>query len=415
MRGVLLLYKIAMVEEGLSINLTNFHLPSSIIFPSSIPSRTRFRRDIIAMGFITGTMFFSIPFLGLTTAVPATRKITTSILLPRELPNSGTCIEPYIDMHTETQVIGYQPSNWDHFGKDFGLHSDFYLVARYICAKLKDGCEAPPETVQTCWDSYGRASELKPDPALPEVDQMRQRVDKFNNGMRGLDGISKDPNENPNDHYEVEIWAGPSTVKFYADAEDTYTSLMDEMFTVKDNGDFEKKTKENFRAKCSISTQGYTDKYANGKTLTNAMKKLLMHLLGTENIIRHGKERTAVKCNGWLTADGSCCYTNTKDPATGKCPDGYTYKNFYYSILPTEFSMRATIEPNNGRGNGYMKWLIECKDPADQKIRNKDCDWCMKMRLEGQEKDTAQKLFTENLGLMNSTIKQDCNWIPCQN
>ena len=91
----------------------------------------------------------------------------------------------------------FQPKNSDSFRKDIGARADFYFIAKFICAKLKDGCgpSVPGETVQTCWDSYGRASALNPEGT--EQAKWQQRVDKFNRGIKGEDGISPLPNPDP--------------------------------------------------------------------------------------------------------------------------------------------------------------------------------------------------------------------------
>lgn len=378
------------------------------------------------MASLRNAPLFLLPLLGFTSAVPTGSLITTtSLLVPREVPNYGSCKDPTIQLVPAVGAgsIMFQPANWDHFRKEIGIHTDFYFIARFICAKLKGGCgpNVPAETVQTCWDSYGRASVLNPEGT--EQAKWQQRVDKFNRGIRGEDGISPLPNPGPtppqSDHYEVEIWAGPSTVKYYPDeaTPNMYIDKISNLFAIKPNGDFNTTNDQKFAGGCTISTKGYTDKYANGDALTRAMKKLMLAIMDTDLIVRHGSERTAVKCNGWIDSDGSCCFTNKKDPATGKCPDGFIYKTFKTMTIPNEFSMRATMTPNNGRGNGYMKWNIDCgKSGLANNVWKKDCQWCadMKMGFGDFRLGALQQYFTQNLGGMQSTIMMDCNSIPCK-
>ncbi|KAF1993863.1 hypothetical protein P154DRAFT_48506 [Amniculicola lignicola CBS 123094] len=386
-----------------------------------------YARNQRVMASIRSAPLYLLPLLGLTSAIPTSNLFaTTSLLIPRAAPSYGSCKEPYIELVpavSDQASIMFQPTNWDDFRKQVGIHDDFYFIARFICTKIKDGCgTVPGEAVQTCWDSYGRASALNPDAALSEQEKWQQRVDKFNNGMKGNDGISPAPGPAPgpappeNDHYEVEIWAGPVTVKYYPDDKtpNKYIDLLNSLFSIKPNGDFDTKNDQKFAGGCTISTTGYTDKFANGDVLTKAMKKVLFSLLEGDNIVLHGSERKPVRCNGWLESDGSCCYTNIKDPATGKCPDGYTYRTDKYQIFPTTFSMRATITPNQSRGSAFMKWDINCgQSGLPKSVWRKDCEWCDKMGLKGQDLLSAEKLFTESLGLMPVTIEQDCNWIPC--
>ncbi|KAF2467432.1 uncharacterized protein BDR25DRAFT_316778 [Lindgomyces ingoldianus] len=350
-----------------------------------------------------------LPLLSLTFAHPSTEPlISKTLILPRATPNYGSCTEPFIGVYAlANKQIVFRPTNQNEF--NLQQDPDFFLVASYICEALRTGCIAPPETLQLCWDSYGRASELHPD--KNDVWQMATYATKFNDGLKGLDPGNGGP-PGP-DHYEVEIWAGPMTVKIIQGGDmPEAAALVDEIFKVTDSGDFEKKTKD-LPAKCKISTKGYKD-LANGKKLSDAMKKVLLDLSapdGLQSVFQYSQQRKAVHCNGWLVPGGGCC-NGVKDEKTGKCQDGFQYTTFKYIHLPMTFSMYATIQPNNKRGNGHMEWTIECSDAGD--IVQKDCTFCAQNNISGDKKTQAQKTISDATGGIANTIDVKCDLQKCK-